>query len=524
MNVLKQHLRVTIETLLAGGTSQHEIHEHTGVDRKTIRKYQRRISNSSMATGLEQNEGQIPPPRPPDPQGPIAVSVVASSKCEPFRVWIEEQVALSRNAQSIYQDLVEQFGFANRYNSVKRFVRTLKRSDPERFDVLEFPPGEEGQVDFGQGALTIYRPGKYRRPFLFVMTLKYSGKSFRKVTWRGDQQTWARLHEEAFRSFGGCPKYVVLDNLKQGVIRPDIYEPVINSVYASVLQHYGVTADPARVEDPDRKGTVENAIKHTQNTALKGRKFETIEAQNEWLCHWEEAWAAPRIHGRKKRQVQAMFQEEKPFLMVLPQLGFRYFREEVRTVDDAGMVQVKGSYYVALPGELGSEVMVRIFDKEIEIRKKDGAMLRRHGLANRPGEFIIEESDRIFNPSRQSQRLMEKAERIGPQALQMAKTLFASLGRPGQRALYGLTNLTKTFSKEAINGACKRALDRGQVTYGAVKAELERELAQAPAKALELTQCGEGIRSMQEYKQFWDAHTGSGDECGKENEVIDANV
>ena len=110
---------------------------------------------------------------------------------------------LGRNAQSIYQDLVEVFGFTHRYNSVKRFVRTLKAREPERFDVLESLPGEEAQVDFGLGALTRRANGKYRRPYLFVMTLKYSGKSFRKVVWKADQESWARLHEEAFRTFGG---------------------------------------------------------------------------------------------------------------------------------------------------------------------------------------------------------------------------------------------------------------------------------------------------------------------------------
>jgi len=78
-------------------------------------------------------------------------------------------VQLGRNAQSIYQDLVETCGFTHRYNSVKRFVRTLKARDPERYDVLEYPAGEEAQVDFGQGAPTLYRNGKYRRPWLFVM-------------------------------------------------------------------------------------------------------------------------------------------------------------------------------------------------------------------------------------------------------------------------------------------------------------------------------------------------------------------
>ena len=88
------------------------------------------------------------------------------------------------------------------------------------------------------------------------MTLKYSGKSFRKVAWKADQESWARLHEEAFRTFGGSVQYVVLDNLKQGVLRPDLVAPEINPVVAAMLALYGAVADPARVADPNRKGTV----------------------------------------------------------------------------------------------------------------------------------------------------------------------------------------------------------------------------------------------------------------------------
>jgi hypothetical protein len=80
---------------------------------------------------------------------------VARSACEGHRAWIEEQVQLGRNAQSIYRDLLERFDFARRYNSVKRFVRTLRRREPERFDVLESEPGEEAQVELGLGAPTL---------------------------------------------------------------------------------------------------------------------------------------------------------------------------------------------------------------------------------------------------------------------------------------------------------------------------------------------------------------------------------
>lgn len=493
---MKPHLRVTIETLLAHGASQHEIARRTGVDRKTIRRVQ---AKSPMATGSVPGEGQLPPPRPPAPP--------ASSACAPHRAFVEAQVQLGRNAQAIYQDLVEQFGFAHGYNSVKRFVRGLKVRAPERFDVLESLPGEEAQVDFGQGALTLRENGKYGRPYLFVMTLKYSGKSFRKVVWKADQESWARLHEEAWRTFGGAVTYVVLDNLKQGVLRPDLYEPALNAVYAALLAHYGVIADACRVEDPNRKGTVESAIQHTQSTALKGRKFPSIEAQNAWLAHWEERWAAPRIHGRKKRQVLAMFAEEHPYLKPLPAQRFRYFRQETRTVDDAGLVQVQGAYYAALPAPPHSEVTVRLYEREIEILDELGAVLRRHEKVAR-GQMVLPDADRLFNPSRETARLLAKVHKIGPHSSALAREIFARRGRPGQRAIYGLANLSRHYPRAAIEAACERVLTLSAPSYQAVRRLLEQCAAANADRPHEpaLTQAGADIRPITEYLTFFEQH------------------
>jgi hypothetical protein len=137
-----------------------------------------------------------------------------------------------------------------------------------------------------------------------------------------------------------------------------------------------------------------------------GRKFESIEAQNAWLAHWEERWAATRIHGRKKRQVMAMFLEEKAHLLPLPLEAFRPFKYAVRTVDNAGLVQVESSYYSALPAALYSEVAVRICTHDIEILDRNGQVLRRHAKAERKGQFILPEEDRIFNPSREGAKLL----------------------------------------------------------------------------------------------------------------------
>src|SRR5581483_10097439 len=143
---------------------------------------------------------------------------------------------------------------------------------------------------------------------------------------RSSTRTCAELHEMAFRRLGGCTRPVVLDNLREGVLTPDIYDPTLNPLFKDVLTHYGVTALPCRVGDPDRKGKVESGVGHAQKTRLKGLRFESIEEAQRYLDRWEERWADTRIHGTTKRQVAVMFAEEKPFLSDLPLDPFRYYQ------------------------------------------------------------------------------------------------------------------------------------------------------------------------------------------------------
>ncbi len=516
MNVLNPDKRAAMATLLKQNVSQREISRNTGIDRKTIRKYIQQndlgriqnpppvaVSNSpTLPTGQVEN----PPSRPPvSSVDTKQIPFHARSACEAHRQWIEQQVRLGRNAMSIYQDLVEQFSFNHKYNSVKRFVRKLKHKAPKQYDRLEFSPGEEAQVDYGQGALTMGTSGKYRRPRLFVMTLKYSRRSFRKVVWKSSQETWAKLHEEAFRYFGGCVQYVVLDNLKEGVIKPDIYEPELNPVYAAMLNHYGVVADPARVRDPNRKGTVENAVQHTQDTGLKGRRFDTIEEQNKWLMHWEEVWASKRIHGRMKRQVEQMFQEEKPYLHALPLKGFDYFRQETRTVYDDGTVQVDQSYYSALPAPLHEDVIVRIYEYDVEIiDPRTMEKIRTHVKSDRPGQIKMMPEDRIFNPSRQTLYLLNKAESIGPKTRQLCELIFREQGRTGQRRLQGIVNLARKHEAGNIEAAAITAIEKGLRSYKAFCRLVENQKPSAHGQdESRICQAHKLIRSSDDYGRFF---------------------
>jgi transposase len=179
----------------------------------------------------------------------------SASECEPFRETVLLGLSRGRNAMAIWQDMVTEYGFSGSYQSVKRFVQKLRGGrHPEPVGRIVTGPGEEAQADYGTGPMVRDpQSGKYRRTRLFVMTLGYSRKSVRLLTFRSSSRIWAELHETAFRRLGGSPRIVVLDNLREGVLAADIYEPTLNPLFKDVLAHYGVVAMPCRVQDPDRK-------------------------------------------------------------------------------------------------------------------------------------------------------------------------------------------------------------------------------------------------------------------------------
>jgi transposase len=301
-----------------------------------------------------------------------------ASACEPYRELIADALGRGRNAMVIWQDLVDDHGFKGAYSSVRRFAVKLRGHEGRvAHPVIVTEPGEEAQVDYGTGPM-VRDPisGKYRRTRLFVLTLGYSRKSIRLLTFRSSTRIWCELHEESFRRLGGAPRVCVLDNLREGVLKPDVYEPELNPLYRDMLRHYGVVALPCRVRDPDRKGKAESGVDLGQEK-LQGLRFEAIDQAQEYLDRWEERWADTRIHGTTKRQVAAMFAEERPHLRALPVEPFRFYEFGKRTVHLDGFVEVQGSYYGPPPGWVGHDVDVQWDEIHVRILdRKTGQLLR----------------------------------------------------------------------------------------------------------------------------------------------------
>jgi len=422
----------------------------------------------------------------------------SASACEPFQEAIDLGLSRGRNAMAIWQDLVSDYGFTSSYQSVKRYVQKRRGSQlPQATAVILTAPGEEAQVDYGTGPM-VRDPhsGKYRRTRLFVMMLGYSRKSVRLLVFHSSSRIWAELHEKAFRRLGGCTRIVVLDNLREGVLIPDIYDPALNPLYRDVLAHYGAVAMPCRIQDPDRKGKVESGVGHAQKTPLKGLRFESLEQAQAYLDGWEARWADTRIHGTTKRQVAVMFAEEKPALLPLPIEPFRYYQYGDRTVHLDGCVEIEAAYYSAPPGWIGRWIkvqwdglLVRLLDP------KNGQLLREH-IRQKRGWYRIKEEDHPARTPLRISQVLWRAERAGSQMGTLCNLIYRQQGEVGIRRILGVLSLAKKFGTAATEDACAAALEMGVHEYRFVRRYLER------GPQLSLKQVDPLIRELVHYRDL----------------------
>jgi transposase len=490
-NVLSEQKKLQVIALGRLGWSLRRIERETGVRRETAAGYLksagigvrssgawgRRLPDPKQANGVITDlEPDSKPAIEVTPDSPKQTTSVSAS--EPYRELIQQGLRKGRNAKAIWQDLVDDHGFTGGYQSVKRFINKLRgsASPPQPCAVIITKPGEEAQVDYGEGPMVLDpQSGRYRRTRLFVLTLGYSRKCVRQIVFTSSTRGWAEMHETAFRKLGGVPKVLILDNLREGVLKPDIYDPTINPVYRDMLAHYQAIAMPCRIKDPDRKGKVESSVNHAQMTPLKGQRFETLQAAQAYLDRWEEHWADTRIHGTTKRQVAAMFQEEKAALLPLPLEPFRYYTYGERAVHMDGCVEVEAAYYSAPPGWIGRRVQVQWDQRHVRLLDPNTGQLLREHLRQPRGTHRILAEDRQQKTPLTTQQLLQRAHNASEKIGLLCKTMYAQQGQLAVRRIQGVLAFAKKYGTAAVDDACAAAIEVEVYDYRFVRRYLERK-------------------------------------------------
>ncbi len=490
-NYLKMADTTRVQALLELGWSYRRIESETGVRRETVAKYDsRRISKPAKVI-----TGSLDPP-------PKAARVITGSHSavEPYREVVEAALLKGLTAQRIWQDLREDYGYGHAYSSVMRFVRSIKRRRPEVADVLQHPPGEEAQVDFFQGAPTLDPAGRWRRPWVFRMTLACSGHGYEEPLWGQDRRRFLRAHEHAFAEFGGVPRVIRHDNLKAAVVRACLYDPDVSEVYAAFAQHWGFVPLPSRPYHPEENGVAERSGGYVKDNALKGRRFDSLEEQAEFLKRWNRTIARLRIHGTTRKQVYAHFLDvDKPALQPLASSPFQLFEVGTRTVHPDGHVQVEGAFYSVPHYLTGQEVRVH-WDERLMRVYAHGQCVAVH-VRVQVGRFLTREEHRpAHKPARQEAyqaTLLGKAEHIGPRALAWSRAAIVERDVQAYRLLQGMVSLTRSHARERVDWACGIALERRSFRYQTLR-RLVEQAAEVPAVTV-LTQEHDCIRDLKQY-------------------------
>ena len=242
------------------GRSQSEIADSLGMDRKTVKKYLAPARAAGMAPGSGRSQAEWSVlvrdwfPHLAD----TSLRQFSWPLIEPHRDYIVAQLEAGVTKATIHQRLRDEAGLTASVASVKRWIAANLPEQALRAKVTVLgqdpPPGQEAQIDYGYlGMWADPRGGARRRVWGFVMVLCCSRHLFLRPVLRMDQQAWTQCHVEAFEFFGGTPARLVPDNLKTGVVKADLYDPLLNRSYAELAAHYGVLIDPARAGKPKDK-------------------------------------------------------------------------------------------------------------------------------------------------------------------------------------------------------------------------------------------------------------------------------
>ena len=515
-NYLNVKKRQQVIALLELGWSYRRIEAETGVRRETVSRYDRlRRSNaakvfpgSGPAPGAP--DGHFSALDTPNPAKVFPGSASNAAKAFPgsegsprsaaaaYHDVITAKLDQRLSVQRIWQDLGADYGYGHSYESVKRYVRRLRR--PGRVaGVCHSEPGEEGQVDFFHGAPTLEpTTGQWRRPWVFRLTLGCTRHGYEESVWDQKLETFLRLHERAFQDLGGVPRVIRHDNLKAAVVRACLFDPDSNPVYAAFAEHWGFTPLPTRPRNPQENGKQERSGGYVKDNALKGRRFNSVGEQNEHLRHWNRTVARLRIHGTTRKQVWTHFLEvEQSELQPLASEPFALFHSGTRVVHPDGHVEIRGAFYPVPSRLLGRRVDVRWDDRMVRIFWQN--TLQATHVRIPPGQYARTGAAKGITSTQQAymHRLLGRCERIGAELHAWAAEAIAERGVRALRLIQGAAALTRKHPREAVCRAAALALEHRLFRYKDLRRLVEQGPKQQP---LDLIVDHPSIRPLDHYR------------------------
>lgn len=450
-----------------------------GTDPKTVRKYVAKAEEAGIAPGgppLSQAEwGALV-------RGWFPELIDARARSYTYATIHEhhdriEAMLKTNTVATVHQRLRDEHGLAVGISSLRRYV-WLEFPDQVSADKVtvmrpDVDPGEEVQIDYGHlGKWLDARTGKLRRVWGFVMVLAFSRHMFVRPTFSMSQSEWTAAHVEGFEYFGGVPRRLIPDNLKTGVIKPDLYDPGLNRSYAELADHYGVLIDPARAVKPKDKPRVERQMPYVRDSFWRGRDWVDLADMRAGALEWCTNVAGVRHHRSMEgaSPLSVFTALEAPALIGLPAMTFEIATWSYPKVAPDCHVKVGKALYSVPWRFIGRNVDARCGDATVEVFV-DGEVVKTWARIERgkQTDWADFPPEKVAFFMRTPQWCLKQAAELGSSVHGLVEGLLSDGALYHLRAAQGVVGLADKYGASRLDAACKRATEVGDPEYRTVR-------------------------------------------------------
>ena len=493
-------VRTIIELHEKSKLSNRQIEKAIGLSRPAVAKYLAAFKNSGLSLGeaLELSDSMLED-RLSGPQKAVDERLAAAVAFFPLHG--QRTILRGRYAGYPVHEYLKQHPDGFGYSQFCYHFKTWLDSDPEVTSHIEHLPGDRMYVDFTGKKLAWHESitGLAVEAEVFVAILGASGYTYAEATFSQQRDDFILCNRNALEFFGGVTASIMPDCLKSAMKKCDKYESEINPEYEMFARHYQTVIVPARSRKPRDKALVENAVKILYIRVfapLRNREIGSLVDLNAGIL---EMLA---IHNGMRFQKLPQSCAER----------FEITHHRFATVQNNYHVEIREDcHYCSVPYAFaGKKVSVYSTNRTIEIFH-DNVRIAFHLRAspnNSQRYTTVKEhmpSHHRFYAEWTPERISHWAASVGLNVKAMVSDIMAAAEHPEQgfRSSIGIIGLTKKYSNERVDMACRIARSDVATGYHGVKRvlETERDLAPLAAERLQTPlQFHENIRGQDSYQ------------------------
>lgn len=321
---------------------------------------------------------------------------------------------------------------------------------------------------------------------VFIGVLPCSQYTFVTAVLSQKREDLIACMESCLRWIGGIPQAIVSDNLKSAVSKGSKYAPVINKTFDNFAQHYDCVVDPARPYRPQDKALVERSVelvyqriyyhlrKHTYFSLkdLNAAIAELLEEYNDRLFS----------HGGGTRR-SYFIDIEKAYLQPItvgPYSIRQYRRAKVQKTAHVYMSEDR-NYYSVPYRFTGMHVEVQYNQDRVEIFYNYDRIAS-HDRNYKAGNYttVAEHMPSSHQAYGQwsPEYFEDRARQVGPYTLAYIQQLITQYSYPeiAYKQSQGILSFAKTYTKERLEMACKRALGYHKASFHTIEMILKNKL------------------------------------------------